>query len=103
MSALDQQAVQGGDGLWPPWSSLLFHGSFLRLSGGPTGRSEVRLAGDSDDADAGGSDTTDADSADGDPPQQPQEPPQQQTVNQTVMRCLDSCDKILFRHSTTIT
>ncbi|ESN92533.1 hypothetical protein HELRODRAFT_194231 [Helobdella robusta] len=26
-----------------------------------------------------------------------------QTVNQTVIRCLDSCDKILFRHSTTIT
>ena len=25
------------------------------------------------------------------------------TVNQTVIRCLDSCDKILFRHSTTIT
>ena len=24
-------------------------------------------------------------------------------VNQTVLRCLDSCDKILFRHSTTIT
>ena len=26
-----------------------------------------------------------------------------QTVNQTVIRCLDSCDKILYRHSTTIT
>lgn len=25
------------------------------------------------------------------------------TVNQTVIRCLDSCDKILYRHSTTIT
>lgn len=24
-------------------------------------------------------------------------------VNETVLKCLDSCDKILFRHSTTIT
>ena len=28
--------------------------------------------------------------------------PKKQTVNQTVIRCLDSCDKILYRHSTTI-
>lgn len=106
MSALDQEAGvgQGGDdGLWPPWSSLLFHGKYLSLGGGPTGKAQVLLAGgDSDYADAGGSDTTDADSDDGDHQQQ-QPRPQQQTVNQTVMRCLDSCDKILYRHSTTIT
>ena len=29
--------------------------------------------------------------------------PSPPSVNQTVMKCLDSCDKILFRHSTTIT
>lgn len=31
------------------------------------------------------------------------QPSNNHTVNQTVLKCLDSCDKILFRHSTTIT
>lgn len=31
------------------------------------------------------------------------QPNNNHTVNQTVLKCLDSCDKILFRHSTTIT